>query len=289
MKDGAVLKNVGLVLEGGGMRGLYTAGVLEYFLEHYKMFPYVIGVSAGACMAASYLSRQAGRNREVNIDYVKHPNYLSFRNFVRHRQIFGMDFLFDEIPNNLVPFDYETFFKGTEQLVVGTTDCETGNPVYFKKEQYGEDLLTIIRASSSLPFIAPIVKYKDKKLLDGGMSDSIPIKKSELDGNEKNVVILTRNRGYVKKPSNSNWLIKRIYPNYPNLARILNERHRKYNETMDYLYDQEEKGNVFVISPSTPLNVKRIEKNTEKLTQLYQQGYQDAKTQFKSLENRLTS
>ncbi len=156
------MKDVGLVLEGGGMRGVYTAGILEYFMEQNIYFPYVIGVSAGACMAASYLSRQMGRNRTVNIDFVNHPNYLSFRNFLRNKQLFGMDFIFDEIPNKHVPYDYESFYQSKEEFVVGTTDCESGQPVYFKKDDYGNDMLKIIRASSSLPFVAPIIEFKGK-------------------------------------------------------------------------------------------------------------------------------
>ncbi|MFT4412328.1 patatin-like phospholipase family protein [Fredinandcohnia humi] len=270
------MNNVGLVLEGGGMRGVYTAGVLEYFMEQDLYFPYVIGVSAGACMAASYLSRQKGRNRTVNIDYVNHPNYLSVRNFIKHKQIFGMDFIFDEIPNKHVPFNYDSFYQSKEEFVVGTTDCETGEPVYFKKEDYGKDILTVIRASSSLPFIAPIIEFKGKKLLDGGISDPIPLQKAQSDGNEKNIVILTRNRGYTKKKSNMTWVVKKKYKEYPLLARVMEERYQTYNDTISYLDKEEKAGRVFVFSPSTPLEVGRIERNPIKLSKLYEQGYQDA-------------
>lgn len=202
------MNNIGLVLEGGGMRGVYTAGVLEYFLEHEIFFPYVIGVSAGAGVAASYLSKQKGRNKIVNVDYVTDPRYISFRNYLKSRQFFGMDFIFDEIPNKLVPFHYDEFYKNDAEFVVGTTDCHTGEPVYFGKEDYGQEIIKVIKASSSLPFIAPEVHFKERVLLDGGISDPIPIKKAQSDGYEKSVVILTRNRGYTKRPSKYKFLVR---------------------------------------------------------------------------------
>ena len=179
------MMQAGLVLEGGGMRGLYTAGVLEYFMEKDLYFPYNIGVSAGACMAASYLSRQKGRNKRVNLDFVEDKRYISFSNFIRKREIFGMDFIFDEIPNRLVPFDMDTFRESPEEFVIVTTDCETGEAVYYDKTNHGDDLVKLLRASSSLPFVASSVEYKGRHLLDGGIVDPIPIKKAQADGYEK--------------------------------------------------------------------------------------------------------
>ncbi|HZG70764.1 MAG TPA: patatin family protein, partial [Chondromyces sp.] len=176
------INSTGLVLEGGGMRGLYTAGVLEYFLENDIEFPYVIGVSAGACMAASYLSKQLGRNAKVNIGYANDRKYLSFRNLIKNGELFGMDYLFNKIPNELVPFDYKAFEDNPSEFVIGTTDCKTGEPVYFSRKEYQADVLTPIRASSSLPFMAPIVSFQGFDLLDGGLSDPVPLKKAEQDG-----------------------------------------------------------------------------------------------------------
>ncbi|MBT2757134.1 patatin family protein [Mesobacillus foraminis] len=269
--------DAGLVLEGGGMRGVYTAGVLEYLLEKDISFPYVIGVSAGAAMAASYLSKQKGRNKRVNIELIKDPRYLSWRNYFKNRQLFGMDFIFDEIPNKLVPFDYDEFYKSNSQFVIGTTDCLTGEPVYLTKEDYGEEMLKAIKASSSLPFIAPEINFKNRILLDGGISDPIPLRKSQKDGNKRNVVILTRNEGYIKKPSKFHFLVKRKYPEYTGLQRALADRYRKYNETIEYLREEEKEGNTVVIRPAKPLDVGRIERNPVKLENLYVQGYQDAK------------
>lgn len=271
-----MLNQTGLVLEGGGMRGVYTAGILEYFLEQELFFPYVIGVSAGACNAASYLSKQKGRNKTVTVEYASDPRYISWRNYFKNRQFFGMDFIFDEIPNQHVPYHYDVFYNSPVEFVVGATDCLTGMPVYFKKQEYGQDLLTVLRASSSLPFIAPEIRYQDKILLDGGISDPIPIKKAQDDGFKKNIVLLTRNKGYLKKPSKFNFLVDRKYPDYKGLQQSLRTRYQVYNDTLDYLEKEETAGNVLIIRPSEPLKVGRMERNPQRLEDLYRQGYRDA-------------
>lgn len=278
-----VFNKVGLVLEGGGMRGVYTAGVLEFFLEHEIAFPYVIGVSAGACNAASYLSKQKGRNKTVTIDYASDPRYISWRNYFKNRQFFGMDFIFDEIPNKHVPYHYDVFYNSPTEFVVGTTDCLTGEPIFFKKEDYQRELLTVLRASSSLPFIAPEVKYQEKTLLDGGISDPIPIKKAQQDGFSKNIVILTRNEGYMKKPSRFHFLVNRKYPEFHGLQKALRNRYKVYNDTMAYLEKEEKAGNVFIIRPNDPLKVGRMERNPEKLKELYNKGYEDARSSLEKL------
>ncbi|UFT99975.1 patatin family protein [Radiobacillus kanasensis] len=280
------MKEAGLVLEGGGMRGVYTAGVLEYFMEQRLYFPYVIGVSAGACMAASYLSRQLGRNRAVNIDFAGDKRYLSWRNFIRKRELFGMDFIFDEIPNQLVPFDYDAFLKSSEQLVVGTTDCETGEPVYYGKDRYGEDMLKILRASSSLPFVAPAVPFEDRALLDGGIVDPIPIKKAQQDGFDKNVVVLTKPAGYFKNPPGRlSSLFK--YKQHPKINERIETRYQLYNDTLDYMEEEEIRGNVFVMRPSVSMPVGRVEKDKNKLVKLYELGWKDAEAQFEKLKDFL--
>ncbi|WP_251553768.1 patatin-like phospholipase family protein [Neobacillus muris] len=269
-------EQVGLVLEGGGMRGVYTAGILEFFLENNLFFPYVIGVSAGACNAASYLSKQKGRNKTVTIEYASDPRYISWRNYLKNRQFFGMDFIFDEIPNQHVPFDYDSFYDSPCEFVVGTTDCLSGEPVYFKKKDYKRDLLAVLRASSSLPFIAPEVQFQNKILLDGGISDPIPIKQAQKDGYLKNIVILTRNVDYRKKPSKFHFLVKRKYSEYKGLQKALQERFQTYNQTLSYLEEEEKKGHVLIIRPTEPLNVGRMERDPGKLEDLYNQGYRDA-------------
>lgn len=277
------MNNFGLILEGGGMRGVYTAGVLEYFMKNDLYFPYVIGVSAGACMAASYLSRQPGRNKAVNIDFADDKRYISFGNYIKKREIFGMDFLFDVIPNQLVPFDYETFKKSPEQLIVGTTDCKNGEAVYFDKENHGDNLLTILRASSSLPFVASSVEYDGRLLLDGGIIDPIPLKKAQKDGYTKNVIILTKPAGYFKTPPSK---LSSLFPykKHPKINELLKNRYKRYNETLDYIQTEEENGKVLVIRPSVSMPVGRVETNKIKLQDLYELGWQDAKNQEKKLE-----
>jgi predicted patatin/cPLA2 family phospholipase len=281
------LNNFGLVLEGGGMRGVYTAGVLEYFLEQNLFFPYIIGVSAGACNAASYISRQKGRNRKVNIDYVNHPEYISYKKLFKDRQLFGMDFIFSELPTKLVPFDFEAFNQASEHFIVGTTDCLTGKPAYLTREEYQEDILTAIRASSSLPFVAPVIDFANKKLLDGGLSDPIPIKKAQADGNSKNVIVLTRDKGYRKSKPRMEWFVKRGYRDYPQIVQAMLTRYTIYNETLDYIEQHEDKGNVFVFRPKFLHGVGRVERNPIKLTALYEEGYKDAQQQFEKLQNWL--
>ena len=284
-----MLENTGLVLEGGGMRGVYTAGILEYFMEQDLYFPYIIGVSAGACNAASYVSRQKDRNKTVNIEYVTHPRYLSYKNLWKKRQLFDMDFIFHEIPTKHVPFDFDTYFNSTERFLVGTTDCDTGEPMYFEKGSTEKEALTLLQASSSLPFIAPVVNFRGKKLLDGGISDPIPVRKAQQDGCEKSVVILTRNHGYVKKKSKFGWIAAKMYKEYPNLTNTMLSRYEIYNETLHYIEKEERAGNLFVIRPEILLQVDRMEKDPQKLQHLYDQGYQDAAKQFADLQAFLQS
>lgn len=277
------MSSIGLVLEGGGMRGVYTAGVLEYFSEHDLYFRYTIGVSAGACQSASYLSRQRGRNRTVIVEWVKDPRYLSWRNLWRKGQLFGMDFVFDEIPNVHVPFDYDAFRQSQEELVIGTTDCSTGQAVYYRKSESAFDLLRVLRASSSLPFISPIVTYDGRELLDGGIADPIPLRKAENDGYKRNVLILTRNSDYRKSRNRFSWLVRRIYGKYPALVAAMMRRHEIYNDTLSYIDEQERSGNTYVIRPRQPLTVGRMERDPAKLDALYLQGYRDAERIMPSL------
>ncbi|WP_242143036.1 MULTISPECIES: patatin family protein [unclassified Bacillus cereus group] len=279
------MKNIGLVLEGGGMKGLYTAGVLEYFMENALFFPYVVGVSAGACMGATYLSRQKGRNKKVNTELVCDHRYISYRNFIKKRELFGMDFLFDEVPNKLVPFDFQTFMNANEQFVIGTTDCESGHALYYNKHEHGNDILKIIRASSSVPFIAPAVDYDGKKLLDGGMIDPIPVRKAQEDGFRKNVVIMTKPAEYRKHPNLFSKMAKFLYRSYPKVANLLAEHYQLYNDTISYMNSPQQNDNFFIIQPSLHLPVSGIERNKEKLIHLYNLGYDDAKSHYKQLLN----
>lgn len=270
------MNGVGLVLEGGGMRGVYTSGVLEFFLEQELHFNYVIGVSAGACNAASYISRQRGRNKAVTIDMVNDRRYLSLRNLVKGGSLFGWDFIFNEVPNQLVPFDYDTFYNSPASFTAGATNCITGKAVYFSKDQI-ELNFDVLRASSSLPLVSPIVHIDEQPLLDGGLAEPIPIRKSIQDGNQKNIVVLTQNKGYIKKPDSLLRLYKVKYKKYPALLHTMMIRHQKYNETLQYIEQLEKEGSCIVIRPQNPLQVGRLERDSAKLVDLYQNGYEDAK------------
>lgn len=277
-----VMNKVGLVIEGGGMRGLYTCGVLEYFMEKDLYFNYIIGVSAGACNAASYISKQKGRNIKVNTGFLDDWRYMSFRNLILEKSLFGMDFIFKEIPDKHVQFDYEVFRNAQCEFLVGATDCKTGEALYFNKEDMREGF-DVLRASSSLPLISPIVRYKGYELLDGGISDSIPIIKSMEDGNDKNIVILTRNKGYRKSPLKFANLIKMKYRKYPLLVQSMLNRYQKYNDTLDYIEKLEEEGKVIVIRASKEIMVDRLERNPVKLHELFQNGYEDAENAYERI------
>jgi predicted patatin/cPLA2 family phospholipase len=278
------VQGIGLVLEGGGMRGLYTSGVLDFFMDKDLYFPYVIGVSMGACNGASYISRQKGRNKRININYINDPRYLSYRNLIRKQGLFGKDFAYTEIPTKLEIFDMQTFNKAKERFMIGTTDCDSGKAVYFDKNDCADSILDIIRATSSLPFLAPIVRHNGLNLLDGGVIDPIPIKKSIEDGNNKNVIVLTRNKGYIKKPFKMKFLANVIYSKHRGLIEAMINRYRIYNETIEYIEQLEREEKVFVIRPNIGLEVKRIEKDKEKLLNLYNQGYEEAKKSYGELK-----
>ncbi|RKD33752.1 patatin-like phospholipase family protein [Thermohalobacter berrensis] len=278
------MKKLGLVLEGGGMRGVYTSGVLDYFMEKELYFPYVIGVSAGACNALSYLSRQKGRSRDINLTFADDPRYIDVKNVFKRENVFNLDFLFNDISKKLIPFDYERFEKAEEKFVVCCTDCNTGKPVYFDKDSCS-DIFNAVMASSSLPFVNFPVKLEGKTLLDGGITDSIPIKKSIKDGNSRNVIILTRQKGYRKKPFRFRRLAKRFYPEYDKLVDAICNRYKGYNTTLDFIDRLENDRRAFVIRPSKPLKVKRTEKDKERLKEIYKLGYEDAEKLFDDMMN----
>jgi predicted patatin/cPLA2 family phospholipase len=274
------IKQCGLVLEGGGLRGVYTSGVLRFLMDQDLYFPYVIAVSMGACNAANYISKQPERNRIVNIRYINESRYMSYLRALFKGELFGMNFLFNTIPNTLVPFDFQTFRENCVKFYTVATDCVTGEPIYYGKDEIGKDFLTVLQASCSLPFISKPVVYQGKMLMDGGVADSIPIQKSIDDGNKKNVVILTRPIGYRKKKTYWAKLVKKRYPDFPGICEALISRHVVYNNTLDFLENQRDRGKLFVIQPGTDVNVGRVTRNKDKLYALYDLGYEDASKLF---------
>jgi predicted patatin/cPLA2 family phospholipase len=266
--------NCGLVLEGGGLRGNYTAGVLDAFLDAGIEFPYIIGVSAGVGMSCSYVSKQKGRNYKILTQYRQDPRYLSLRSYIKTGNYFGLDFIYDEIPHKLIPFDFETFNQYKGRFISVCTDCETGEAIYYEKEE--EDILTVMKASSAIPFISKMVLYKNKKLLDGAIVDAVPLAKAISDGHKKNVVILTNPFGFRKREENQP-PAKIMYRKYPKLIEALKNRIASYNKAMDFVESEEKLGNAFVIRPSQNLGVTRTEKSMDKLKAVYQLGIADGK------------
>ena len=259
--------NAGLILEGGGMRGVYTAGVLDAFLDAGIEFSSVYGVSAGSCHACSYLSKQRGRAFRVNVDYLDDPNYCGAKTFLKTGNVFGPEMLYEQIPDVLDPFDYQAFLNYPGKFYAVVTDVETGAARYLRVRDLRKQMW-MIRSSSSLPLVSKTIVVKGHKLLDGGIADSIPIRKSIEDGNEKNVVILTRDHGYRKAPNKLMPIMRLRYPKYKEFLHAMETRHVRYNETIDFLEEQEKEEKVFIIRPEAKVEVGRIEKDKAKLTVL---------------------
>lgn len=276
----------GLVLEGGGMRGIYTAGVLDYFMEQNLVFSDCYGVSAGACHLCSYLSGQKGRAYRISVDYLKDKEYCSLRSLITTGDLFGAKMCYDKIPNELNPYDYETFsvYGGRAYAVV--TNILTGKAEYKPLREMHRDIIAV-RASASLPLVSKNVYIDGIPYLDGGIADSIPILRSLRDGNKKNVIIMTKEVGYRRKPSSDMKAIRLFYHKYPALVRDMERRHIVYNRTLDFIEEHEKKGHLFVIRPKVNPNVGRLEKDEAKLRALYETGYEDAKASFKELKKYL--
>ena len=273
----------GLVLEGGGMKGIYTAGVLDFFMEKEILFSSCYGVSAGACNLCSYLSHQKKRAYRVYVNYLEEKSYCSVESLIKTGDLFGVAMCYGLIPDYLDPYDYDTFqqYKGNAYAVV--TNIKTGQPEYLPLKDMHQDIVAV-QASSSMPLAARNVKINGNLYLDGGISDSIPLRKSMRDGNRKNVVVMTKEEGYIRKPAGAELALMKIrYARYPKVYELMRERHLTYNSTMQYIEEQQAKGNVFVIRPKHASDVGRVEKDKEKLTALYDEGYQDAENCYMEL------
>lgn len=270
----------GLVLEGGGMRGVFTSGVLDCFMDRGVRFPYTIGVSAGACNGLSYMSGQRGRAKFSNIDLLAKYHYIGLKYLLKKRNIMDFDLLFHDFPERILPYDYETYFRCPERYVMVTTNCLTGEANYFEEKWSAERVIDIVRASCSLPFVCPIAYVDGVPMLDGGLVDSIPLLRARQDGFTNNVVVLTRNRGYRKKIQGTK-VPSFIYRKYPLLREAINRRSVLYNEQLELVERLEEAGEITVIRPQRPIVVDRIERNIRKLTELYEEGYACAEQFFR--------
>ncbi len=268
--------NTGLVLEGGGMRGVFTSGVLDYFMDNQIEFPYCVSVSAGACNGLSYMSRQRGRAKITNIDFLEKYRYIGMKYLWTQRSILDRETLYDKIPNEILPFDYDACFANPMTFEMVTTNCLTGKSCYLSERKNPERLLAIAKASSSLPFVCPIVWVDHQPMLDGGIIDSIPIERALATGHPFNVVVLTRNRGF-RKSGHDIKIPKYIYRRFPRLRLVLSKLNAYYNRQLELIERMEDEGTVLSIRPQHPLEVDRLESDTKKLTALYEEGYQCAK------------
>jgi predicted patatin/cPLA2 family phospholipase len=277
------MDGVALVLEGGGMRGIYTTGVLDGFLDNGIFFDYVIGVSAGASHALSYLSRQRDRARRVNVDYCRRRDYMGLGCLLREGSLFGMDLLFKKIPYALDPFDFPVFEKNAGSYYAVATSLSSGAPRYFAPRT-ADSVLDVAMASCSLPFVSKPIVIDGEPFLDGGIGDSIPVRKPLADGQKKIVVVLTQPRGYRKGPTSGKWLFRAFYGKYPEFVRALERRNESYNETLDYIDRLESEGTAFVIRPAPQPGLKRLERDPAVLNGLHRSGLADASANLAALK-----
>ena len=265
-------RNTGLVLEGGGMRGVFTSGVLDALMKHDVYFRYVVAVSAGACNGMSYISRQPRRARIANIDLLARYDYIGLRHLVTQGCIFDQRLLYDRFPNELVPFDYDTYFHHAGGFEMVATSCVTGRPVYLSETHDRQRTCDIARASSSLPYVSKMVDIDGEPMLDGGITDSIPVEHAMAMGHETNVVVSTRNYGY-RNTGRDRRIPAFVYKCYPRLRVALSHRIEVYNRQLQLIEDLERDGRIVCIRPQRPMEVHRIEKDTQRLERLYEEGF----------------
>ena len=260
----------GLVLEGGGSRGIYTSGVLDAFLEKGVEFPYVIGVSMGSCNAASFIGKCKRRQHDITINYINDKRYMSLSNYVKNGEYLDGDWIFGELTYDLAPLDYDAFENSNTVFCCVATNAKTGKAEYFYPKELRERGCVEVRASCSMPVATKGVVIGKDLYFDGGIIDSIPLERALYDGCEKAVVILTQHKGYVKQPVNKN--IGRLIKKYPLMKDALLGRDKAYAKQLEYVYEQEEAGRAFVIQPLTALDCPTLEKSTAKLEAIYQLG-----------------
>lgn len=266
--------NCGLVLEGGGNRAIYTSGVLDAFLENgIDFFPYVIGVSAGTCNAASYIAKNHRRHHNIIINYCADKRYMGAGSFLKTGEIVNYTWLFGDIVYNLEPIDYETYDKSETVFCSVVINAKTGEGEYLYPKGYREEANDAIRASASLPFFTKGVKINGKRYFDGGVLDSIPLKRAFEDGCKKCVVIMTQHDGFVKPQFKRPAMIKFGLSRYPKLAKKTLNRCNIYNEQTKYVKEQAKLGNAFVIQPEAPLDCPTLERDPKRLEEIYQMGY----------------
>lgn len=265
-------KSSGLILEGGGMRGVFTCGVLDNFMDRGIRFPYTIGVSAGACNGLSYMSGQRGRGKFSNIDLLEKYRYIGIKQLLTKGNIMDFDLLFHTFPEKIIPYDYARYAQIEERYEMVTTSCLTGRACYYEEKRDPVRIIDIVKASSSLPFVCPIAYVDGEPMLDGGIADSIPLLRAKELGYDNNVVVLTRNKGY-RKPDKPTSIPPFFYRKYPALKAAIRHRNALYNEQISLVERLESEGKLLVIRPEKPIEVDRMERDTRKLLNLYEEGY----------------
>ena len=277
----------GIILEGGAMRSMFSAGILDFFLDKGIEIPNVLAVSAGAYAGMNYVSGQRGRVVDAVIKPLQEEKYLGFGTFLRKGTVFDMDLLFDEIPKRRVPFDFDSFLKSQKRFITTTINCLTGETCYHENFADLDDFLEACRAANSMPLIAKVAEYKGIPMLDGGMGEAIPIKKALGEGWKKIIVVLTRDEKYRKKRRHFYLMIIRtVYHKYPKFVKLVEDRSERYNECLDQIAELEKEGRVFTFRPST-ITVTNNESNVDTLLRYYQHGYDTAEEKCAELERFL--
>ena len=277
---------LGMVFEGGANRTVFSCGVMDKFLEENIMPDYYIGVSAGMAYGLSYLSGQKGRNLELMEKYMADKRYMGMRHLLNRKEhaYYNTKFVFEEVPNELLPLDYDALARFPGEIEAAVTNIHTGKAEYMTEDHDFDRLMKICRASSSMPLVSPIVNIDEVPYLDGGIADSIPLRRAMELGNKKIVLILTRNPGYRKKPISKGMagIYRKAYKKYPNLVRAAIRRNHVYNQTMEHVEKLEEEGKIFVLRPLIP-TVSRLEKDYDTLMNFYNHGYKLMEKQYDAM------
>ena len=275
--------STGLVLEGGGLRGIYTAGVLDVLGENGVSFDGVAGVSAGAIHAVSFLAKQYGRNLRFYLAYSPSSKFMGLKSWITTGDFINYEFCYEDIPERLVPFDHDALEANHTPLYMVCTDVETGKPYYHRTRTIRGDQMQALRATASLPMMSKIVEFNGHKLLDGGTSDSIPLAFLRTLGYTRTVVVVTQVAGYRKKREMPP-LFKWMYRKYPDFVQCMETRYQRYNETLDLIESLEKSGEIFVFRPSRKVPIRRLERDTARILEMYELGRKDAKDKLDALK-----
>lgn len=285
-----MIEMIGLVLEGGGMRGIYTAAVLDAFLEENIEFSYIVGISAGAIIGSSYVAKQKYRCKRILTELIMDKRFIGYRNLIKERSLFGMNFLFNEVPNKIEPFDYHSFYASKTIFKTGTTNVYTGNPTYFEKQEFEPKayINTVMRASSSLPIISKKVKINKRSFLDGAVAEPIPIHQSVRDGNAFHVIVLTKHEACENLLSWFDYVLIRLSKiMYPRMKKALQTSNMKYIENLAYIKVLEKEGKAYVFRPTRALLESRYEKEPEKIKKAYEYAFNEVMLQMETFKDWL--